>query len=609
MDERATFRDKFDEFVRSRGYTSLQSISNEQTRSKLMTRFYLEEVVRKLEPDLIPDDPEEIEEGIIDGTGDGGVDFISRQGAKVLIVQAKYHARKREAEPKEFSNFREVLNRLHRPQREKLNDRLLEMLSDIDWEGDAFELHFITLGKTNETMRNEEIRGISAIPGLVDLQERCDLTLFDEVGLNTRIRDAISAGDTLRRPITLRLPDGWIRFDGADRSAYLGWISGAELSALYNRVDARNRLFSANIRHYVGSTKTNAGIETSAIKEPENFFFFNNGVSAIANGIVENEKEGTLECTRFSVVNGAQTVRSLVQVARNGKAINQLNQVRVLLRLTDTKKATNQETEFLDKLTRFNNTQNEIKLSDFRSNDKVQAQLRDFFSRLPFRGARSNGVVYKPKRNSERLTGKHVIGMETFARSVFSFQFGPDDVYGGTKYLFDPEKDGGYRRVFGADGPDAEMAQSEFLRLAGIWFLCFSAKEALIRIKTEHKNQMDEKLAIERKWMVFYALGETFRLQYKRRGVDLAEDLRRLAKPDWLDLSGPTKDRIEKYTRIACQALIDAYGDAAKADGFVPRNWFRKDESLHAIGHACERLIGMSSVFGKELPLLTQAGS
>jgi hypothetical protein len=85
MDERPTFREKFDEFVRNRGYTSIQGISNEQTRSKLMTRFYLEEVVRKLEPDLVPDDPDEIEEGIIDGTGDGGVDFICRQEAKVCL--------------------------------------------------------------------------------------------------------------------------------------------------------------------------------------------------------------------------------------------------------------------------------------------------------------------------------------------------------------------------------------------------------------------------------------------------------------------------------------------------------------------------------------------
>ena len=162
---------------------------------------------------------------------------------------------------------------------------------------------------------------------------------------------------------------------------------------------------------------------------------------------------------------------------------------------------------------------------------------------------------------------------------------------------------------FGADGPDTDLTQAEFLRLAGIWFLCYSAKDALSRVKNEHKSEMDEKLAIERKWMVFYALGEALRIQYRKKGIDLAEDLRRLAKPDWLDQTSELKQRIDNCTRIACQALIDAYGNAAKGEGFVPRNWFRKDESLQEIRRACERLIGMSGVFGKELPLLLPAES
>jgi hypothetical protein len=52
-------------------HTTVQSISNEQTRSKLMTRYYVEEVVRRLDPDLAPDNPEDLESGFIDGTGDG----------------------------------------------------------------------------------------------------------------------------------------------------------------------------------------------------------------------------------------------------------------------------------------------------------------------------------------------------------------------------------------------------------------------------------------------------------------------------------------------------------------------------------------------------------
>ena len=105
--------------------------------------------------------------------------------------------------------------------------------------------------------------------------------------------------------------------------------------------------------------------------------------------------------------------------------------------------------------------------------------------------------------------------------------------------------------------------------------------------------------------MVFFALGETLRLQYNKKGLDLDSDLRKLSKPDWLDRTKPEKTSVENYTRIACQALIDSYNDAKKSPGFVPRNWFRKDESLESIRKACERLVGMSAVFGKELPLLT----
>jgi hypothetical protein len=51
----------------------------------------------------------------------------------------------------------------------------------------------------------------------------------------------------------------------AGRNAYVGRITGAEPGALYGRNDIRNRIFSANIRHYVENTKTNEGIEATIV--------------------------------------------------------------------------------------------------------------------------------------------------------------------------------------------------------------------------------------------------------------------------------------------------------------------------------------------------------
>src|SRR5687767_13247883 len=60
--------------------------------------------------------------------------------------------------------------------------------------------------------------------------------------------------------------------------------------------------------------------------------------------------------------------------------------------------------------------------------------------------------LYKNKRSGERDSTKIVINMEEFVKTVFSFQYGPDDVFGGSGYLFDISKEGGYVRLFGNDG-------------------------------------------------------------------------------------------------------------------------------------------------------------
>ena len=67
-------------------------------------------------------------------------------------------------------------------------------------------------------------------------------------------------------------------------------------------------------------SKINAGIKDSYLHDTENFFFYNNGISAVARKIKEDEEEGILYCSEFSVVNGAQTFSTLA------KTYNELSQ-------------------------------------------------------------------------------------------------------------------------------------------------------------------------------------------------------------------------------------------------------------------------------------------
>jgi len=42
--------------------------------------------------------------------------------------------------------------------------------------------------------------------------------------------------------------------------------------------------------------------------------------------------------------------------------------------------------------------------------------------------------------------------MEEFTKTLYAFQYGPDDVYGGTGHVFDATAEGGYAKLFGPGG-------------------------------------------------------------------------------------------------------------------------------------------------------------
>ena len=272
-----------------------------------------------------------------------------------------------------------------------------------------------------------------------------------------------------------------------------------------------------NIRDYVGETATNKGIIETAIKEPEDFVFFNNGVSAVATQIEENQEKKSLLCRRFSIINGAQTIRSLskAQIKDN----RPLQDVRVLLRVMGF--SLGKDIDFLSDATRFNNTQNAIKVSDFRSNDPYQKELNRKFSGLNRHG---KPYVYKNKRSREPVANKIPITMEEFSKTIHAFRYGPDDMFGGTRYLFDVSARGGYTKDFGE--PVSHPTDDEFKLLAGTYFLCDEIHSKWKEKRDEDNTEGRSAPGLERRWVVYYAVGQLLRLIYRATGQDLDAGLK-----------------------------------------------------------------------------------
>jgi hypothetical protein len=578
------FREFLIDWVKTNRKASFDTLTPEQ-QSKEFTRCYVKEVVSKLTPGLIPDDHDDIDEFLVDGSNDGGADFIYRSDGdpqgRVLIIQSKYRGRGKSEDPKELISFAEVLIRLYDASKGKkrLNRKVMEAISDIDWESDYFDLRFCTFGKTNDAMNERVDRGPQIVGSFDDMADRADLTLLDETELNKSLREALSADKEPDRPVTIRFApnadkQSWIRYESAEgRELYLGLVSGAELSELYRR--DKYKLFTMNIRDYVGDTGTNHGIVETAKAKPNNFVFFNNGVSAIATDVREDESDPTvLHCERFSIINGAQTVRSLRKA--HDKSPDTVREVRVMLRIMQFRFI--KDADFLSDVTRYNNTQNSIKISDFRSNDPVQKDLKNKFARISV-GAKT--CDYKNKRRREPDANKFAIGMEDFAKTIHSFKFGPDDMSGGTKYLFDTSSKGGYIRIFGE--PGSHLPEEQFEELAGIYFLCTEV-ESLWKAKRQAEGEDEEASspALERRWILFFAVGELLRMIYVARRFDLNSDLRFLSKPNkWMTVNDShARAAIAELLSLASTALVQAYNKVRGLPDFKHRNWFRSSSTL-----------------------------
>jgi hypothetical protein len=579
------FREHFRDYVASDLKLNFDALSEVQ-RSKYMARFYAEKIIRAVNPGLIPTTDEELAACVVDGSDDCGVDFLSREGNTVLVLQAKFSGhkktgKKRFEDPESFDYFCSVLGRLYAgPKKLRMNQKLKEARAEIDWDRDTFILHYITLAQPAQNSFNQAERGIHPVSDIPDLPDRAGLELLDEQSLNQSLRDALSVREesSAQARVLFAQEDEqppWLRFeDSLGRVSYVGRIKGSQIAEIFRA--HRSSIFSLNIRNYIGDNLTNRGIKATATKAPEDFFFFNNGISALASRVEPDEEHRTLICDDFSIINGAQTVRSLQKA--HAEDADALQSVRVLVRVTEARPK-QVEPEFLYSITKFNNTQNAIKLSDFRSNDRVQLDIGNKFERLPSRGGKK--FRYKNKRSGERDPNRISVGMEEFTKTVHSFLFGPDDVFGGSQYLFDTSKDGGYLKIYGS-GVDLlpSLTESQFHRLAGTWFICEYAKEIW---EQEAETAVSE--ALERRWMVFFGVGEAMRQVHEHRGLDFDSVLEDFSDPSWYIEADahPYKTVVRRYCKLAFTALRNAYAEASSHKDFRHRNWFRNPLTLEAI--------------------------
>ncbi|MCQ2524776.1 MAG: AIPR family protein [Lachnospiraceae bacterium] len=157
---------------------------------------------------------------------------------------------------------------------------------------------------------------------------------------------------------------------------YVGAISGDLLAKIYS--DEGQKLIEKNVRSFLQATgKINKGIRDSLKNEPEMFMAYNNGISTIAESIeidddLSTDKYVVIKSIKgWQIVNGGQTTASIYN-AYKGKI--DLSSVSVQMKLAVIK-ADDKVGEIVANISRYANSQNPIKVSDFSANDDYHIRM------------------------------------------------------------------------------------------------------------------------------------------------------------------------------------------------------------------------------------------
>ncbi|MEU3649470.1 AIPR family protein [Lentzea sp. NPDC034063] len=246
----------------------------------------------------------------------------------------------------------------------------------------------------------------------------------------------------------------------------------------------QDRLFSANIRGYLGSRKSqnniNNGIQETAEKTPARFWAYNNGITAIVHKF-EQPSSDVVEITGLAIVNGAQTTGALGSAKSSS-----VSDGRLMARFIKCEDAAT-----VREIIRYNNRQNPTEASDFRSNDRIQTRLVKEFEKLGvagYSGGRRGGA-----EDVIRRPGENQISASVAAQALAAFHGRPEVAYHEKGQIWESDS------VYGATFPERTDAR----HIMFVYSLLKTVEQYKIKLGTKAE---DSRTSAEKSLVAWFSL-------------------------------------------------------------------------------------------------------
>ena len=209
------------------------------------------------------------------------------------------------------------------------------------------------------------------------------------------------------------------------------------------------RLFARNVRGFLGNTSINRGMEATLRKEPENFWYFNNGITILCDAaeFLDDGRKSELRLESPQVINGQQTTRCLARHARHNPRASVLVKI---MQVPPSKRDGDHGLENLvSTVVAATNWQNAIRPSDLMSNDRRQIEIERALRQLRYLYLRKRQIT----REAKGVAGVNylrTIKKEKLAQAVAGCNYDPSVVRAGKEKLFEEAL---YTKVFPNSNP------------------------------------------------------------------------------------------------------------------------------------------------------------
>ena len=321
---------------------------------------------------------------VVDGGDDNGIDAIyySPLNKRMFIVQSKF-CKSGAGEPSnnDIAKLCRGVKDLFNLELDRFNDKINAKRHIIEKAVNEYETFYTIILIDTYVSQNLYIHSTRHIDDLLSELNFTGDESSEPIVTFTRLNQGQIYSSLAQKlgnsPINLEIGLSQWGFVMEPYKAYYGMVSGIEIANWW--AEHKTKLFDKNIRQVLGKTDVNEEIERTIKDNPSLFWYYNNGITIIANKIDKtivgssNRELGSFKLTNLNIVNGAQTVSTIGKYAQQTHDTKNLESIKVLIRIIQLSDAPD---SFGNEVTKSNNRQNRIENRDFVSQDPEQIRIK-----------------------------------------------------------------------------------------------------------------------------------------------------------------------------------------------------------------------------------------